>query len=396
LEQISSAIKHAGQIRLVIPSLPFKLSSPLKVRGQMPDLAEVNYLLQLFEISYGIDLLFREFGYDKPSSYAKFIVISDGRRFNELVGEADAAIKQYVDQIEWWITCLGISDFVEIVDYRELLERSLPSELLAEKVRIRREAEECYSELMWPVFDPTRALESLSMTMAIEPDPERLNPTGRFGSLLRSLVYTINYDCLDSIKKAVPSFEKSRYLALYRELTAQLFTSYPEASPCQTEEVLRQARSGKPFSPNALECLRQAMLREVWAATIRYMAEIKSDRDLLREPISVSLPGAIRWTIHAKRGQIAIKTPTTQGLSVQAWAGTAVFKRSKNGGIKLCTLPVVALEGAGSIPVTIVDDGGLFGLGDQPLCYIHPNIAFRSVEGFMSEVKESLTRTRVS
>ena len=264
-------------------------------------------------------------------------MISDGRRFNALVGESDEAVQRYSAQTGWWIERLGISDYVEIADYRDLLGARLSDALLRDKARIRAAAEASYGGLMWPVLDPLQPLKSLSMTSPLEPDPEKHNPGGRFSSLLQSLVFTIRYPCLKRVTEAAPELTGSRYLALYRELTGHLFVRYPDANPCAFDEVLRQAKAGDGLSPDAMECLRQTMLREVWQATIRYMAEIKSDRELAQEPISTCLPDSFRWTIHAKRGQIAIMTPTALGLPVQAWAGTAVFKRSKKGGIR--TLP---------------------------------------------------------
>ncbi|MDP5278773.1 L-tyrosine/L-tryptophan isonitrile synthase family protein [Sphingomonas sp. DG1-23] len=392
--QISERIAAGEAITLAIPALPFKLPSPLKARGSSPDLAEVNFLLQLFEIAYGIDLLYREAQPQIPHACARFTVVSDGRRFNALVGQPDDAVTRYGEQIRWWIDRLGISEYVEVADYRDLLEARLPQELLRDKAGIRDKAEVSYAELMWPVFDPLHPLKSLGLTSLLEPDPEKLNPEGRFSSLLQSLVYTIRYPCLKRVAESAPGPDRSRDLALYRELTGHIFVRYPDAIPCEFDEVLLQAGAGDGLSPGAMESLRQAMLREVWEATILYMAEIKSDRELQREPISTCLPDAFRWTIHAKRGQIALMTPTALGLSVQAWAGTAVFKRSKKGGVKLCALPVVALEGVGSIPVTVQDEHNLFGLGDQPLFYIYPDIAVSSLSGLMDELTGPLVRAR--
>lgn len=393
-DRVAERIAAGAAINLTIPALPFKLPSPLKSRGASPDLAEVNFLLQLFEITRSIDLLYREARPEMAHVGARFTVISDGRRFNALVGESDEAVQRYGAQTGWWIERLGISDYVEIADYRDLLGARLSGALLRDKARIRAAAEASYGGLMWPVLDPLQPLKSLSMTSPLEPDPEKHNPGGRFSSLLQSLVFTIRYPCLKRVTEAAPGLAGSRYLALYRELTGHLFVRYPDANPCEFDEVLRQAKAGDGLSPDAMECLRQTMLREVWQATIRYMAEIKSDRELAQEPISTCLPDSFRWTIHAKRGQIAIMTPTALGLSVQAWAGTAVFKRSKKGGIKLCTLPVVALEGVGSIPVTVRDERNLFGLGDQPLFYIYPDVAVSNAGGLVDELAGSLVRTR--
>lgn len=153
---------------------------------------------------------------------------------------------------------------------------------------------------------------------------------------------------------------------------------------------------GFPCTPGAKEHLRQAMLREVWSATIDYIAEIKSDRELDSDPITTCLPDHVRWTIHAKPGQLGLLTPAALGKPVQAWAGAAVFKRAGQGGIRLCTLPVLALEGAGAIPVQSDDSSGAPGLAGQPLFYIYPDIAFADVDDFLANLESRLVRKRAS
>ncbi|MDQ1159626.1 hypothetical protein QE385_004023 [Sphingomonas sp. SORGH_AS 950] len=395
-DMIAQRIATGQLISLVIPALPFKLPSPLKSRGSSPDLAEVNFLLQLFEISCGIDLLYREM---RPESYgplSRFYVICDGRRFNTLVGVSDAVVGRYGERVKAWIDRLGISNFIEIVDYRGLLQTRLPPDLLAEKVAIRDTAEDTYADLMWPIFDPGQLRQSLSMSSFLEPDPEKLNPEGRFSSLFQSLMYTIRYQCLEDIASLMPGAALSNYDNLYYKLAAHFFECYSNTAPCTLEDVQYQARAGRGLSGSALEALRRAMLGEVWQATIRYMAEIKSDRELSHEPITTCFPDAIRWTIHAKRGQIAICTPTTLGISVQAWAGSAVFKRAKKNRTQLCTLPVIALEGAGAIPVIVQDAAGIFGLGDQPLFYVYPDIAEPGWNLSIGDLTDSLVRSRAA
>jgi hypothetical protein len=233
---------------------------------------------------------------------------------------------------------------------------------------------------------------SLRRAAEVEPDPERANPEGRFVSLLKSLVYTITYRALGRVHAP----RSAAYCSLYREITAHLFTPYPAPSP--TVPDLPAPKDGEGEEPalpdSAKEALRREMLREAWDATILYMAEIKSDRDLDEDPILTCLPDHIRWTIHAKRGQIAVAVPTVAGLTVQAWAGSAVFKRAKGGGLKLCTLPVVALEGAGAVPVRVDDPQTALGLGDQPLFYIYPDVTFEGMADFFGQLATSLVRRR--
>jgi hypothetical protein len=391
-QQIARRIAARAPIRMAIPALPFKISSPLKSRGGQPDLAEIGFMLSLYEIVSAIESIYREACPDLPGPLAEFAVVSDGSRFSGLVGEPESVLRNYRSQLVAWTQRLGIDGRVKIHDYGTLLRERLPAAIQHEKARIAEAAVVEYAETMWPIFDPYEIPTSLRLAAEVEPDPEHGNAEGRFASLLKSLIYTINYKALERIEWPDPSIRRR----VYRELTGHIFEPYVRLSP---EELLRakaamEAEAAPFLSDQAKECLRQAMLREVWDATIHYMAEIKSDRELAEEPILSCLPDHLRWTIHAKQGQIAIAVPTMLGLTVQAWAGTAVFKQAKGGMIKLCTLPVLALEGAGATPVRVRDAAGVLGIGDQPLFYIYPDIAFDDLRDFLARLATSLVRRR--
>jgi hypothetical protein len=389
--QLAFLISRGRPIEMVIPALPFKISTPLKTRGSAPDLSEVNFLLHLYEIAYTIECLYRQVYPTLSCSYSSFSVLSDGRRFNEIIGETSDVIDKYQCSLKNLINILGISDYVKICDYTETFSKKLPSDVIGNKIKHRLEAVENYFDVMLPIFNPTDFLSSLTVAKDVEPDPEFENPEGRFVTLLKSMVYTLKYKCLD---KADVTFSVSGN-ELYRELTRHIFE--PFKIDCFTKALNAKPdnQSKEILTNQHKEQLRQAMLVELWEATILYLAEIKSDRELDHDPIIVCLPDHIRWTIHAKPGQIAIATPSACGLYVQPWAGTAVFKRAKGGMIKLCTLPVLALEGNGAIPVRVVDESGILGLGDQPLFYIYPDIDCKSVEELISLIAVSLDRKRV-
>jgi len=374
-DRIASQLERERMVRMAIPALPFKIKSPLKSRGDLPDLAEVSFLLSLFEIALAVETAAEQVAPDGGSLAAKFIVVSDGARFASLANVSTATIARYHDALEAWIARLGLGRHILVEDYRELLLARLPQDLFAEKHRIARTARQLYTDVLGPAFDPDAMERSLALSRALEPDPEQANATGRFGSLLRSLVYTIDYRTLEAL--ALPPTAKRH---LYRELTARLFEPFEDDG----------GRSG--FIAGR-EGLRREMLAEVWQATVEYMAEIKSDRDLDQDPVLVCLPGAVRWTIHAKAGQFAIATPSVSGRIVQPWAGAAVFRPAEKGAIRLCSYPVLGLEGAGAVPVftsSSRDDPE-----PQPLFYIDREIAVEGIEGFIADLGRRLTRRRL-
>jgi hypothetical protein len=354
--------------------LPFKIMSPLKVRGPMPDLAEVGFLLSLYEIALTVEAASRRANPQAEKLSSRFVVVSDGSRFASLANVPLEAIARYRNALEAWIARLGMEDHVVLADYRDLLEQRLPAEVLAEKRRIAIAARGLYAEVLGAVFDPCAMARTLETSRAIEPDPERENGDGRFVSLLRSLVYTINYRAIDALELPPPV----RY-AVYRELTGSLF------DPLEDKGLV-------PGTLVRKETLRQAMLEEAWNAAIDYMAEIKSDRDLAQDPILTCLPAAIRWTIHVKAGQFAIATPSLGGYLVQAWAGSGVFRLTSKGAVRLCSYPVLGLEGGGAVPVFVAP-------GDapdaQPLFYVDGKIDMADAESFVVELAQRFSRRRL-
>jgi hypothetical protein len=83
-------------------------------------------------------------------------------------------------------------------------------------------------------------------------------------------------------------------------------------------------------------------------------------------------------------------------MPISAWAGTAVFKRSGRSGVRLCTLPVLALEGDGAISVSVGDAGRASEQTQQPLFYIYPDVAFGHIDEFLDMLESRLIRRRAS
>lgn len=363
-------------IEMVIPALPYKFSCPLKTRGQLPDLGEVNFLLGVHEILVAVDTLYRQSASDRSGSLARFTVICDGTRFNALVNEPDEVVMRYQAGVRDWLRRLGLDHEICLLDYRADIHAQLPREIRCEKEITRRVSRERYAQVMWPAFDPRDMLGTLARVARLDPDPERMNEKGRFVSLLESLAFTVRYRCLEPYR-ALPA---EIFRAFYRDLTSHLFRS-DESLPRLDSSIVSGAEK---------ESLREAMLLELFEAAIEYISEIKSDRDLAVDPIALCLPERVRWTIHAKPGQLGIASPSTEGKVVQPWAGTAYFKSVGNGGIRLCSLPLLALEGSGAVPVC-VEEGSPHA---QPLFYIDAGLGGTGIDDFISRLAVGLDRRR--
>lgn len=396
-QKIKKRVAKEKPIQMVIPALPYKSSSPLKSRGILPDFSEINFLLALFEVVKTIDFIYRELKPDLKEPAAMFTIVCDGKRFNKFLNEPVKIIENYQKNLHLWVKKLGISKFVKIIDYQHLISNYLPKNLLIEKKIINKKIRKSYASLMNPLLEPCNMIRTIRKAIKLDPDPEECNSQGRFVPLFKSLIYIINYKIL----KKYANLHKKNYIKLYTTLTRHIFDPYVQLTNddfINISEFIFNPDINSPSQEKIFEYLRQSMLREAWNATIKYIAEIKSDRDLYQEPIATCLPDHIRWTIHAKPGQLAILTTTAFGDSVQPWHGSGVFKLSKNNKIKLYTLPVLSLEGIGAIPITVISEKNSplkeFYSQNQPLFYVHPNIKFTNTEDLFNKIKNKLTRKR--
>ncbi|KTC83963.1 L-tyrosine/L-tryptophan isonitrile synthase family protein [Legionella cincinnatiensis] len=387
-EKIRTLVKEKKPIKMVIPALPYKSSSPLKSRGPLPDLSEINFLLGLYEIAKTIDSIYRKKAVDANRSLSSFTIICDGRRFNQFLNESEEIIDLYQTHLCWWIKKLNIANYIEIIDYQEVILDFLPSKMQLEKATIRAQVHDFYLNLMQPLLDPYDMPHALYKAIEADPDPELCNPEGRYIPLFKSLIYTINYTTLLNYAR----IHKKNYEELYVELTKHLFEPYTRLTATdfkQVETFITNTQAFEISQAKLFEYLRQSMIQEAWNATICYLAEVRSDRDLPQEPISTCFPDHIRWTIHAKPGQLAVLITTAFGDPVQPWHGIGVFMRTKNNKIKLYTLPVLALEGSKAIPV-LMENRGI----EQPLFYVYPDIKFKSMDDLLEKIKQGLTRKR--
>lgn len=370
--RLKQLIHERQPVEMVIPALPFKIQSPLKARGPLPDFAEVNFLLSLYEITKVVEGLYAAQPLEEFPKIATFTVVSDGLRFHEAVNTSSAEVALYQSALADWVRRLGLEAYIHIVDYRDLLCDRLSKEEQAAKARLFEAAHAKYSETMWPLFDPDNFVDALEAAACVEPDPEQENPQGRFASLVKSLIFTVNYRTLQELDDLTDSVRAD----LYRELTSNIF--HPCTATAPTHDMER---------------LRRSMLQEVWEAAIYYIAEIKSDRDQHHDPILACLPGHLRWTIHRKHGQIAIATPPIQGMAVQAWAGSAVFRPAGRGKIRLCSLPVVYLEATGAIPIVGAEHNTD---GRQALFYVDKALGITDMDGLLQALATSYSRLRFS
>ncbi|MEM7669274.1 MAG: L-tyrosine/L-tryptophan isonitrile synthase family protein, partial [Pseudomonadota bacterium] len=363
-------------IDMVIVALPHKLNCPLKGYGPRPDLAEVDFLLVLREIVSAVEeILARQQQYIARKAFARFTVVCDGDRFADVTRTPKEEITAYRLELKRWVALLKIEHAIILESYGALLERGLPSGLLAEKSRMRAEAVEQYSGIMWPLLDLGDMAGTLRRAALADPDPEPGNAQGRFVSLVKSLAFTINYAAISELPDCSPELGARRY----RILVSRLFD--------QSAYLQELSEIGMPCG--RAEVLREAMWLELWQAAISYVAEIKSDRELPRDPVLDCLPGFIRWTIHAKAGQFGLMVSFCMGKPIVPWAGIGYVRKTGKSRVALCTVPRLAAEGGGAVPVFID------GMGEQPFCYLEPAIPAETIDDVLDTFETSVTRRRI-
>ena len=364
-EQVSARVAQVKPIRMIIPSLPYKSDSPIKSRSRRPDLSELGFILGLAEIAQIIDGIYRQIAPDVEGPLATFTIISDGRRFNEFLNEPNDVISDYQSNLGYLVKITGLDDVIKIIDYKQHLQQNLPANVLLQKDKIRQQTIAQYDELMLPILDENNVPASIERAVSLDPDSEQSHIDGRFVPLFRSLVYTARFSLLQQYANNHGQSYDSLYLDLIRKLFEPIESLTSDDYRRVQEYIRGTPQDDAPPRNQILETLRRSMLQEAWRAAIHYIAEIKSDRELPEDPILTCFPDHIRWTIHAKVGQLAVLTPTALGSQVQPWHAMGVFGPSRNGRIKLYALPVLYLEGIGATPVVLSDEP------DSPVCYVN-------------------------
>lgn len=294
-EQVRAALSEKSAnvpLRLVLPSYSIKTLRYLKTNTSGPGSAEMFGLLNLMRITKALQHILNR--------ACKFIILSDGLRFQKALGHSIKEVKFYQDSLYQLITALKLEKWIELHDYENYLQSVLDREAITTRTRLYHETVEQYRRLMLPVFNPSEVDESFARMVAIDPDFDDNNPygEGRFVALFRSLLFSINIT--DILSDAEDPAE------LERALFSDIFNT-------------RDAHLGKR---------RSAIIFQALHASIEYMARIKMDR-VVPDNITKAIPSAIRCTIHPKPGQLALIS-VNQRTRIEPWHGVGYLKKDKS------------------------------------------------------------------
>lgn len=240
LTDMLPAIRSRAPLHAVLPAFPIKQAdSGLKAFGRLPDLAELGFLMRLKELHTAVS------GVYAPG--LRITLLSEAQHYRS---RPAAQTRAYAEKIGEYVQMAEASDFIEVRDIDEVA-----AELMDTRDRPARLAAHM------------RALTESLAPLDIVADPA--------GTLLRSVL-------LDPSRPGVA--------ALFTSLVHSVPVLLPDGADRRDWSSRVYAdlyRTDGSVSP-ALAAARAAVLRAAWEAAIRYVAVLRTDRDMAYD----AMPGA--------------------------------------------------------------------------------------------------------
>lgn len=314
--KVKKSVMSNADIECVIVGLPFKMPTILKCPAQEADFAEASFILQLSEFCSVLKRIILAFVNHQWTADVKFTIVCDGHRFNQIVGCEDHAISIYTDSINLWINYYELSQTISVVDYVQLVQTQLSLAKQEEKKKLRQAARLIYSQRLGRIVYRHDLCQRLKQAVLDDPDPESENASGRFASLFQSMLFTMRFRCIERYALNMGCNYQDEYIRRIHDVVL----------------ILKGDISALNTIPDFLcsDSEIDDVLTEAWCATIDYIAEIRSDRDMDNDIIQCCYPRSLRWTIHAKKGQIGLNCSGVNGLAIWPWHGVAVLMPSKH------------------------------------------------------------------
>ncbi|WP_445495353.1 L-tyrosine/L-tryptophan isonitrile synthase family protein [Photorhabdus sp. SF281] len=120
-DQVKKCLNKEEKIELLLPILSRKPFSPIKNRGGLADLAEIQTIIRCAKLGHLTNNL-------SPTG-CKFTILSDGLKYNRACGTPSHIVQEYQNSIIFWIKKLGVEDVINFQDYESWIEEYMPSNL---------------------------------------------------------------------------------------------------------------------------------------------------------------------------------------------------------------------------------------------------------------------------
>ncbi len=357
-EKIRKLVKEKHRLKIGLPLFSRKPISPIKNRGYLPDLAEMASIARCYEIALILSAVYQD--------VVEFAIYADGKKYRRACQTPNSMIDNYQDGLKDYVVLLKASSLVQVVDYEEQVCAALGYG----RTCVREDTyNENYANLCRKYagqFNPSDLRESLK---AIETKDD----LGRqVAYTFNSLAYSVFYRSGNLGDKLIQNNDAAQ--SIYSEYIKTLFIN-PHQEDCDFY-IDRTGISRRDFVDLILR-----MRWEAWYATLKYVAISTTDRclDVWKE----LNPGGVKFTIHAKPGEISFVHTSSECKSMTAQHCVGGMKPSK-GGLKVTFEYRLAREANGECPVLLGSTGignpkditvlEMLMLTGQPLFYMSEHV----------------------
>ncbi|OOH86392.1 hypothetical protein BMT54_10855 [Pasteurellaceae bacterium 15-036681] len=110
-------IKNAlndSHIKIMFPILSRKPLSPIKNKGNLPDLGEIYTLIRCYSFAKILSVFL-----EKP---CKFIILADGYKYNRACNTPHHIIDSYQKSLHYWANRLNLEPYINIVNYENWIK----------------------------------------------------------------------------------------------------------------------------------------------------------------------------------------------------------------------------------------------------------------------------------
>lgn len=291
LDKVQKRIQNNQPIQLTISLFPCKIPNRLKSAGYSPDLAEIASISRLAEVCIAIKQI-----YDPG---AEIIVLTDGKRFQDIMGFPKTIINQYQLALIKMPTLLGVSQYVKLIDYVDFLKQNLSPAKIKDKTNEYEVLKREYTELIGEKIDLD-------------------NPTLFLEKLLR------NKGSVEIIQKIIDLFHSLIYSIYIPEIERSI-------DPDTLTKAIYQDMFSVTHERSDTIALRRKTIEKTWNATVNYVAEIASGR--IVKPVEYVFPDSIRCDMHNIPSRLTLYS-VDRSTPLTAFHGTGFIDRKNRIGTR--------------------------------------------------------------
>ncbi len=293
--KIKELIDKKQKIEMLLPILSRKPLSPIKNKGTLPDVSEIETLMRCATIGRIINNL-------SPLG-GRVMVLADGYKYNRACGTANEHVFKYQESLRFWIDRLGIGDVVNLVDYEQWIQQGRDKDFYHIRENLLKQLKEEIEQEFNPLFNPKNLVSALTNIKNKNDIGMQLNYT--FWSIITSVNYKNLYsDCNNNN-------------CYFDDNTQKIYLSYISSLHLPLDEVMTSHLAlCLPLPVSSLFDLFYNLRQQAWQAAICYVAISLVDRQL--KTLKYCSPDGIKLTIHGKQSEIHFISSSLQNIAITA------------------------------------------------------------------------------